>query len=232
MASEKKVINIFMIILTFLFYCNSTSSETKKYTNLEILYEDPLVFETLEFTREFFKQSEYIENDKEICYFLSSNWKYESHNIFIEYIFATKNYLTKKINLYKIIIHHDEKKFKSYKHDIEGAWNVILFEKMKPDSLILTNDERFLDVKKLIDIHINKGKKYKIEKINDLVYFEKINQIRESNAYICSVALSLINTIQTNYNYEEIINEEFLIEEDVNSGKKSLRYVIYRNPNL
>ena len=84
----------------------------------------------------------------------------------------------------------------------------------------------------LIDIHINKGQKYKIEKINDLVYFEKINQIRESNAYICSVALSLINTIQTNNNYEEIINEEFLIEEDVNSGKKSLRYVIYRNPNL
>ena len=69
MASEKKVINIFMIILTFLFYCNSTSSETKKYTNLEILYEDPLVFETLEFTREFYKKSEYIENDKEICYF-------------------------------------------------------------------------------------------------------------------------------------------------------------------
>ena len=65
-----------MIILTFLFYCNSTSSETKKYTNLEILYEDPLVFETLEFTREFYKKSEYIENDKEICYFLSSNWKY------------------------------------------------------------------------------------------------------------------------------------------------------------
>ena len=65
-----------------------------------------------------------------------------------------------------------------------------------------------------------------------MLYFEKINQIRESNAYICSVALSLINTIKTNYNYEEIINEEFLIEEDVNSGKKSLRYVIYRNANL
>ena len=65
-----------------------------------------------------------------------------------------------------------------------------------------------------------------------MVYFEKINQIRESNVYICSVDLSLINTIQTNNNYEEIINEEFLIEEDVNSGKKSLRYVIYRNPNL
>ena len=64
-----------------------------------------------------------------------------------------------------------------------------------------------------------------------MVYFEKINQIRESNAYICSVALSLINPIQTNNNYEEII-EEFLIEEDVNTGKKSLRYVIYRNPNL
>jgi hypothetical protein len=103
---------------------------------------------------------------------------------------------------------------------------------MKPDGLILTNDERFLDVKKLIDIHINKGQRYKIEKINDLIYFEKINQIRESNVYICSVDLSLINTIQTNNNYEKIINEEFLIEEDVNSGKKSLRYVIYRNPNL
>ena len=228
MASEKKVINIFMIILTFLFYCNSTSSETKKYTNLEILYEDPLVFETLEFTREFYRQSEYIENDKEIWYFLSSNWKYEEHNIFIEYIFATKNYLTRKINLYKILLQHDETKFKSYKHDIEGAWNIILFEKMKPDSVLSIDEEINEDIKQLIINYINKGKKYLFTKINEIFYFEKVNQIQESNIYICSVSLNLKNDI----NNDEINHEEFLIEEDISSGRKSLRYIVHRNPNI
>ena len=141
MTSEKKVINILTIIITLFIYSYSISSEPKKYSNLEMLYEDPLVFETWEFTREFYKQSEYIENDKEICNFLSSNWKYEDHHIFIEYIFATKNYSTRKINLYKIILFHDETEFKSYKHDIEGAWVVILFEKMKPYNALLINDE-------------------------------------------------------------------------------------------
>ena len=81
MASEKKVINILMIILTLIYPFNSSRNEPKKYSNLEMLHEDPLVFETLEFTREFYRQSEYIENDKEICYFISSNWKYEDHLI-------------------------------------------------------------------------------------------------------------------------------------------------------
>ena len=121
MDSEKKVIRILTIILTLFSYSYQNSSEQKKYENLEMLYVDPLVFETLEFTKEFFKQSEYIENDKEICNFLSSNWKYETPHIFIEYIFATKNYQTKEINLYKILLHHDESEFKGYKHNIEGA---------------------------------------------------------------------------------------------------------------
>ena len=232
MASEKKVNNILMIILTLFFYCISNSSETKKYTNLEMLYEDPLIFETWEFTREYYRKSEYIENDKEICYFLSSNWKYEEHQIFLEYIFATKNYQTKKIKLFKIIIHHDETKFKSYKHDIEGTWNVILFEKMKPDNSILINDKRFDEIKQLIESYINKGEKYKIEKINDIVYFEKINQIQESNVYICSVDLSLKKDKKHENDSDEIIKEDYLIEEDIPSGKKSLRFVIYRNPNL
>ena len=228
MASEKKVINILMIILTLIYPFNSSRNEQKKYSNLEMLYEDPLVFETLEFTREFYRQSEYIENDKEICNFISSNWKYEDHQILIEYIFATKNYLTRKIKLFKIIISHDETKFKSYKHDIKGAWNIILFEKMKPDNLLLVNDKRIEEIKQIIEKYINRGEKYKIEKINDVVNFEKVNQIKESNLYICSISLSLKDSNNNN----DLINEEFLIEEDIPTGKKSFRYVIYRNPNI
>ena len=227
MASEKKVIYILMIILTLIYPFNSSRNEPKKFSNLEMLYEDPLVFETLEFTREFYRQSEYIENDKEICNFLSANWKYEEHKIFIEYIFATKNYVTRNIKLFKIIISHDETKFKSYKHDIKGAWNIILFEKMKPDKLLLIKDGRIRGIKQIIENYINRGEKYIIEKINDIVFFEKVNQIKESNEYICSVSLSLKDC----YN-NDIINDEFLIEEDIPSGKKSFRYVIYRNPNI
>ena len=227
MASEKKVIYILMIILALIYPFNSRRIEPKKFSNLEMLYEDPLVFETLEFTREFYRQSEYIENDKEICNFLSANWKYEEHQIFIEYIFATKNYVTRNIKLFKIIISHDETKFKSYKHDIKGAWNIILFEKMKPDKLLLMKDERIEEIKQIIENYIKRGEKYIIEKINDIVFFEKVNQIKESNEYICSVSLSL----KDGYN-NDIIKDEFLIEEDISSCKKSFRYVIYRNPNI
>ena len=99
MTSKKKVINILRIILTLLYFCNSR--DLTNYSTLEMLYEDPLVFETWSFVREFYKKSEYIENDKEICYFLSSNWKYIDHNIYIEYIFATKNYENLKLNYLK-----------------------------------------------------------------------------------------------------------------------------------
>ena len=231
MSSEKKVINILTIIITLFIYSYPISIEPKKYSNLEMLYEDPLVFETWEFTREFYKRSEYIENDKEICNFLSSNWKYEDHHIFVEYIFATKNYSTRKINLYKIILLHDETKFKSYKHDIEGAWVVILFEKMKPDNLILKDDKRIDEIKQLLESFINKGGKYKFEKINDVLFFEKVNQIKESNVYIFSVSLSLKDAKNNNDN-SDLVDEEFLIEEDIPSEKKALRYVIYRNPNI
>ena len=231
MSSEKKVINILTIIITLFIYSYPISIEPKKYSNLEMLYEDPLVFETWEFTREFYKRSEYIENDKEICNFLSSNWKYEDHHIFIEYIFATKNYLTRKINLYKIILLHDETKFKSYKHDIEGAWVVILFEKMKPDNALLINDETVGDLKELIEGYINKGEKYKLDKINEVLYFEKVNQIQESNMYICNVRLNLKNDKNDN-NIDDIISEEFLVEEDIPSKRKTLRYIVHRNPNI
>ena len=227
MASEKKVIYILMIILALIYPFNSRRIEPKKFSNLEMLYEDPLVFETLEFTREFYRQSEYIENNKEICNFLSANWKYEEHQIFIEYIFATKNYVTRNIKLFKIIISHDETKFKSYKHDIKGAWNIILFEKMKPDKLLLMKDERIEEIKQIIENYIKRGEKYIIEKINDIVFFEKVNQIKENNEYICSVSLSLKGGSNN-----DIIKDEFLIEEDISSDKKSFRYVIYRNPNI
>ena len=231
MSSEKKVINILTIIITLFIYTYPISIEPKKYSNLEMLYEDPLVFETWEFTREFYKRSEYIENDKEICNFLSSNWKYEDHHIFVEYIFATKNYSTRKIKLYKIILLHDETKFKSYKYDIEGAWVVILFEKMKPDNALLINDETVGDLKELIEGYINKGEKYKLDKINEVLYFEKVNQIQESNMYICNVRLNLKNDKNDN-NIDDIINEEFLVEEDIPSKRKTLRYIVHRNPNI
>ena len=99
---------------------------------------------------------------------------------------------------------------------------------MKPDKLLLINDERNEEIKQIIEKYIKRGEKYKIEKINDVVYFEKVNQIQESNLYICSVSLSLKDSNNNNH----LINEEFLIEEDIPSGKKSFRYVIYRNPNI
>ena len=228
MSGSKKVFIIFTLIFELFSFCKL--SEEKKYTNLEMLYEDPLVYESWTFTREYYKNSSYIDNDKEICYFLSSNWKYENKIIFIEYIFATKNYKTLKINLYKIIINHDETQFKSYKHDIEGAWEVIVFEKMEPQQKLLINDQRFSQFNKMVDKWITKGQKYKILKINDISYFEKINQIQESNAYICSVSMILKDENQNNEN-NNIINEEFLFEEEISTGTISMRYVIYRNPN-
>ena len=228
MSGSKKVFIILTLIFELFSFCKL--SEEKKYTNLEMLYEDPLVYESWTFTREYYKNSSYIDNDKEICYFLSSNWKYENKIIFIEYIFATKNYKTLKINLYKIIINHDETQFKSYKHDIEGAWEVIVFEKMEPQQKLLINDQRFSQFNKMVDKWITKGQKYKILKINDISYFEKINQIQESNAYICSVSMILKDENQNNEN-NNIINEEFLFEEEISTGTISMRHVIYRNPN-
>ena len=95
-----------------------------------MLKEDPLVSESLSFVREFFYNSSYVNNGKEIPNLFSSNWKYENHNIYIEYIFATKNYQNLKINFFNIIINHNETESKSFKHDIEGTWKILIFEKI------------------------------------------------------------------------------------------------------
>ena len=165
----------------------------------------------------------------QICYFFSSNWKYENHNIYIEYIFATKNYKNLKINLYKMIINHNETESKSYNHDVEGAWKILLFEKMEPKQLLLNDDLRLSQFNKMIDKWITKGDKYNILKIDKVSYFEKINQIQESNAYICSIFLT--SKENNNIDDENVISEEFLIEEEISSGQMSLRHVIFRNPN-
>ena len=102
---------------------------------------------------------------------------------------------------------------------------------MKPDNELLINDERIKDLKQLIQNYINKGDNYNLEKINEVIYFEKVNQIHESNIYICSVDLSLKKE-KSNNNNKDIFNEEYLIEEDIPSGKKFLRYIIHRNPNI
>ena len=229
MSSKKKVFTLLILVLE-LFFCKS--SDIKNYTNFEMIYEDPLVYESWTFTRELYNNSSYIDNDKEICYFLSSNWKYENHNVFIEYIFATKNFKNLKINLYKVIINHDETVSKSYNHDIEGAWNVILFEKMEPQTQLFIDSLKITQFNKMIDKWINKGKKYKMMKINNISFFEKINQIKQSNAYICSVSLKIIDENQIIDDNNKIIIEDFLIEEEISSGDISMRYVIFRNPNL
>ena len=227
MAVKKEVLII--LILIFVLFLFSESREVN-YTNLDMLYEDPLYYESWTFTRELYQNSSYIDNDKEICYFLSSNWKYENHNIFIEYIFATKNYKNLKINLYKVLINHNETESKSYKHDIEGAWKVLVFEKMEPQRKLLNNDERFNQFNKMVDKWISKGQKYKMMKVNDISFFEKINQVQEINAYICTVSLTTQN--DDDKNEDNIITEDFLIEEEISSLTMSLRHVIYRNPNL
>ena len=227
MSGKKKVFILLTLFFDLLFFCES--SEEKQYTNLEMLYEDPLVYESWTFAREYYYNSSYVDNDKEICYFFSSNWKYENRNIYIEYIFATKNYKNLKINLYKMIINHNETASKSYNHDVEGAWKILLFEKMEPKQLLLSDDLRLNQFNKMIDKWITKGDKYKILKIDKVSYFEKINQIQESNAYICSIFLT--SKENNNIDEENVISEEFLIEEEISSGKMSLRHVIFRNTN-
>ena len=230
MSGKKKV---FTLLILFFIFSFCKSSEVKNYTNLEMLYEDPLVYESWTFTRELYYNSTYVDNDKEICYFFSSNWKYENHNIYIEYIFATKNYKNLKINLYKVIINHDETVSKSYKHDNEGAWNVILFEKMNPQTKLSIDSVKLNQFNKMIDKWITKGQKYKMLKINEISFFEKINQIQQANAYICSVTLRKIDENQNNDSDDNnIINEDFLFEEEISSGIISIRHVIYRNPNI
>ena len=195
-----------------------------------MLQEDPLVSESLSFVREFFYNSSYVNNDKEIPNFFSSNWKYENHNIYIEYIFATKNYQNLKINLFKIIINHNETESKSYKHDIEGAWKILLFEKIEPKQKLLNDDFRLNQINKIIDKWITKGDRYQILKINNVLYFEKINQVQENNAYICSVLL--MKKGNDNINDENVFSEDYLIEEEISSGIMSISLVAYRNPNL
>ena len=95
-----------------------------------MLKEDPLVSESLSFVREFFYNSSYVNNGKEIPNFFSSNWKYENHGMYVENIFSIKNYQNLKINFFNIIINHNETESKSFKHDIEGTWKILIFEKI------------------------------------------------------------------------------------------------------
>ena len=227
MLNAKKVFIILKLFLVLFHICKS--SEGAKYTNLEMLYEDPLYYESWTFTRELYKNSSFIDNDKEICYFLSANWKYENHNVFIEYIFATKNYKNLKINLYKIIINHDETVSKSYYHDVENAWKVIVFEKMIPQGKLYMNDERLVQMNKMVDKWITKGQKYKLLKVDNVSFFEKVNQVQESNVYICSATLAVKD--ENGNESGKYISEEFLFEEEISTGNISMRYVIYRNSN-
>ena len=227
MQNSKKIFIILKLFFVLFNLCKSSGEV--KYTNLEMLYEDPLYYESWTFTRELYQKSSFIDNDKEICYFLSANWKYENHNIFIEYIFATKNYKNLKINLYKIIINHDETVSKSYNHDVENAWKVIVFEKMIPQGKLYMNDERLVQMNKMVDKWITKGQKYKLLKVDNVSFFEKVNQVQESNVYICSATLSVKD--ENGNDSGNYINEEFLFEEEISTGNINMRYVIYRNPN-
>ena len=224
MLNSKKVIIILKLFFVLFQICKS--SEGAEYTNLEMLYEDPLFYESWTFTRELYQNSSFIDNNKEICYFLSANWKYENHNIFIEYIIATKNYKNLKINLYKIIINHDETVSKSYNHDVENAWKVIVFEKMIPQGKLYKNDERLTQFNKMVDKWITKGQKYKLLKVDNVSFFEKVNQVQESNVYICSATLSVKD--ENGNESGKYITEEFLFEEKILTGSLSMRYVLYK----
>ena len=230
MIYSKKVFkkNILIIFILTLF-CKT--EENNGYKNLEMYDEDPLVFESWEFVRNFFKNSSYINNDKEICNFFSGNWKYENNNIYIEYLFATKNYKNKEINIYKILINHNEIESKSYKHNIEGSWKILLFEKMKSQIKLEMNDKIFNKIYKIIKKYILKDDKYKLIKINEIFVFEKINKIKDRNEYLCNATLIKKDD---NINIEDNNNfiEEFLIEEEIETGDISMIYVIHLNPNI
>ena len=66
MSDTKKVFILLTLFFDLLLICKS--SEVKEYTNLEMLYEDPLVYESWTFAREYYYNSPYVDNDKEICY--------------------------------------------------------------------------------------------------------------------------------------------------------------------
>ena len=224
MQNSKKVFIILKLFFVLFNLCKSSGEV--KYTNLEMLYEDPLYYESWTFTRELYQKSSFIDNDKEICYFLSANWKYENHNIFIEYIFATKNYKNLKINLYKIIINHDETVSKSYNHDVENAWKVIAFEKMIPQGQLDVKGGKVMLINKMLGRRINNGQKYSLLKVDNVSIFEKINQVQESNAYICSATLSVKD--KNGNESGKYITEEFLFEEKILTGSLSMRYVLYK----
>ena len=195
----RKVIIFLILILKLIFICES--SEIKNYENLDMLPEDPLVSESMSFVREIYRNSSYIHNDKEICNFLSANWKYENHN---------------------------ETESKSYKHDIEGAWKILLFEKMVPQKKLSLDEERAGQLNKIVDKWITKGGKYQLKNMNDISFFEKINKVEETNAYICHTSLVDKGSDAAN---NEINDEEYLILEDIASGTMSISFVIHLNPN-
>ena len=67
-------------------------------------------------------------------------------------------------------------------------------------------------------------------KINNVLYFEKINQAQEINAYICWVLL--MKKWNDNIDDENAFSEDYLIEEEISSGIMSISLVAYKNPNL
>ena len=67
-------------------------------------------------------------------------------------------------------------------------------------------------------------------KINNVLYFEKINQVQENNAYICSVLL--MKKWNDNIDDENAFSEDYLIEEEISSRTMSISLVAYRNSNL
>ena len=91
------------------------------------------------------------------------------------------------------------------------------------------NDERLVQMNKMVDKWITKGTKYKLLKVDNVSFFEKVNQVQESNVYICSATLAVKD--ENGNESGKYISEEFLFEEEISTGNISMRYVIYRNPN-
>ena len=58
MSEIKKVFILLTLFFGLFIFCKS--SEVKNYTKLEMIYEDPLFYESWTFTREYYKNSSYI----------------------------------------------------------------------------------------------------------------------------------------------------------------------------
>ena len=213
------------IIISFIFFLGlnlimSTDIENN-YSKIEYDLEDPLISESWTMVKSFYLESSFSMSEKDICVPITVNYKYENHSIFTEYIFATKNAESLKISLYECIIVYNYPDGKSYDYKIKDAWNLLELKILENNEIEL-EEEKFTIINEKITNWLTKSSKYNAYKISRIRSYEKVNKIKDTNLYICSVEESIENYGEVDSNG---VVEEFLLQEDAESNGIFLRYV-------